>query len=193
MSDLDLERIFKEGRSQARFLDQAVPDALLEEIWELAALGPTSANSQPLRVVFVRSAEAKERLKPCLSKGNTQKTMDAPLTAIFAYDHQFYDLLPKLNPISPEARSWFAGDQAKADQSALLSAALQAAYVMVIARGKGLTCGPMTGFDSQKCDAAFFADGRHASFMLCNLGYGDPAEERSRQPRLDFDEIARIL
>jgi 3-hydroxypropanoate dehydrogenase len=186
-----LDRIFRLAQTKTKFLPQEVPDSLLEEVWDLAKMGPTSANNQPLRIVFVRSPEAKALLEPALSSGNHAKTMAAPVCAIFAFDRHFYELLPRLWPHS-DARSWFTGDQIKADAAGAMNATLQAGYFMLAARAKGLGCGPMAGFDKGRVDAAFFPDGRWSTIFLCNLGFGDPAEQRQRNPRLTFAEACQI-
>jgi 3-hydroxypropanoate dehydrogenase len=188
-----LDLIFRKARTYNAF-SGPVTDEDLRRIYELMKLGPTTANSCPARFVFVRSAEAKEKLKPALSEGNRDKTMAAPVTAIIAYDTRFYDLLPKLFPHNPEARSWFAGE-AKAKSTevvALRNGSLQGAYFMLAARASGFDCGPMSGFDNAKVDAAFFPDGRWKSNFLCNLGRGDPKSIFERSPRLAFDEACRI-
>ncbi len=183
-----LEMLFLEARSHNGWTPEPVDDALLREAVDLAKMGPTAANSSPLRVVFVKSAAAKEKLKPCLSPGNVDKTMSAPVTAILAFDPAFYDRLPKLFPHA-DARSWFAG-QPHAEPAARMNAALQAGYLLLALRGLGLDTGPMSGFDAGICDAAFFADGSAKSFMLLNIGHGDPDKLFPRSPRLDFDEMA---
>ncbi len=186
-----LDTLFGEARSHNGWLDRPVDDATLREALDLAKLGPTAANSSPLRVVFVKSAEAKAKLKPCLSPGNVDKTMSAPATAIIAFDPAFYDQLPKLFPHA-DARSWFAG-QPHAEPAARMNAALQAAYLLLAFRALGLDTGPMSGFDAAACDAAFFPEGTGRSFMLLNIGHGDPEKLFPRSPRLDFEEMATIV
>ena len=185
-----LDLLFREARTHNGWQDRPVDDATLREAVDLAKMGPTAANSSPLRVVFVKSAEAKAKLKPCLSPGNVDKTMTAPATAILAFDPLFYDRLPKLFPHA-DARSWFAG-QPHAEGVARMNATLQAAYLLVALRSLGLDTGPMTGFDAAACDAAFFADGSAHAFMLMNIGHGDAEKLFPRSPRLDFDEMAVI-
>jgi 3-hydroxypropanoate dehydrogenase len=186
-----LDLLFLEAHTQRQWIDRAVPDALLRQAYELARMAPTSANCQPLRIHFIRSAAAKEKLKPALSEGNVEQTMSAPVTAIFAADHEFYEFLPKLYP-QADARSWFTGSEKAAREAAQLNATLQAGYFILAARGLGLDCGPMGGFDRAKVNAAFFADSAWKALFLCNLGYGDPAGYRPRNPRLDFTEACRI-
>jgi 3-hydroxypropanoate dehydrogenase len=191
-NEADLERLFLAARTHNAWLDRPIEDALLRRVYETARMGPTSANTQPLRIVFVKSAEAKERLKPSLSPGNVDKTMAAPATAIIAYDLEFYEKLPKLFP-GRDMKSAFAGMPAeKRERAAFQNSSIQGGYVILAARALGLDCGPMGGFDSAKVDAAFFPDGKWKSNFLINLGYGDPSKLFPRNPRLDFDEACRI-
>lgn len=189
-----MNRIFGNGRTFSHWLPRPVDDALLMRVWNLARLGPTAANSQPLRVLFVRSESAKARLSPCLAPGNVEKTMLAPVTALFAADLQFYDHLPRLFPHT-DARSWFAGEaqQHVARESAIRNSTLQAAYFMLAARALGLDCGPMSGFDASLINQTFFPDGRHEINFICNLGHGDPQSLHPRHPRLEFEEACRII
>ena len=154
-------------------------------------MAPTSANCSPMRILFVKSPAAKERLKPALIESNVRQTMAAPATAIIAYDLEFYELLPKLYPPA-DARSWFVGNDKAIRETAFRNGSLQGAYFIIAARAVGLDCGPMSGFDNAKLDAAFFPDGRWKSNFLCNLGYGDPATVSPRSPRLEFAEACRI-
>jgi 3-hydroxypropanoate dehydrogenase len=191
-SQADIDLLFLDGRTHGQWLDRPVPDDLLRRLYELARMPPTSANSQPMRVVFARSVDAKERLRPTLSAGNVDKTMKAPVTAILAYDVDFPEKMPKLFP-SFDWKPIFAGMTASArERSAVHSSSLQAGYFILAARALGLDCGPMGGFDSAKVDAAFFPDGKWKSTLLVNLGYGDAAKLHPRNPRLDFDEACRI-
>jgi 3-hydroxypropanoate dehydrogenase len=188
-----LDLIFLKARTRNGWHDTAVPESLLRRIYEVAIMGPTTANSQPQRIVFVMSRAAKEKLAPALSKGNLAKTMKAPVTAIFAYDMRFYDLLARTFPHEPTARSWFADSgEASIRLTALRNASLQAAYFMIAARAHGLDCGPMSGFDNKKVDAAFFPDGRYESNFICSLGHGTDERLFPRSPRLAFDEACRI-
>ncbi|TXH33167.1 MAG: malonic semialdehyde reductase [Rhodospirillaceae bacterium] len=186
-----LDLLFLEAHTQRRWIDRDVPDTLLRQIYDLARMAPTSANCQPLRIQFVRGAAAKEKLKPALSESNVQQTMSAPVTAIFAADREFYEFLPKLYP-QADAKSWFTGSEAAARETAQMNAALQAGYFILAARGLGLDCGPMGGFDRAKVNAAFFAGSSWKALFLCNLGYGDPTGYRPRNPRLDFSEACRV-
>ncbi len=194
LSAASLETLFTAARTHFFWTDKPVDDALLQQVYELAALPPTAANGQPLRIVFVKSPQAKARLKPCLSPGNVEKTMVAPITAILAYDSRFYEHLPQLFPHA-DARSWYAGEekQAETEITAFRNGSLQGAYFILAARALGLDCGPMSGFDNAALDREFFPDGRFKSNFLCNLGYGDPAKLYPRSPRLEFASACAIL
>lgn len=184
--------LFREGRTHSAWLPRPVPDALIHRLYELVKWGPTAANTCPARFVFVRTPEGKQRLKPALDAGNVAKTMAAPVTAIIAYDLEFHDQLPKLFPHAPDARSWFAGNDAKILAEARRSGTLQGAYLILAARALGLDCGPMGGFDSAHVDAEFFRGTSWRSNFLCNLGYGDASKLHPRGPRLDFEEACRF-
>lgn len=192
IDDKALDTLFRAARTHGAWLGKPVGDALLRQLWDLAKMPPTSANSQPARIVFVRSAAAKEKLRPCLSAGNVDKTMAAPVTAIVAHDLEFFELLPKLYS-HVDMRANFAGKPEAAATAAFRNGSLQGAYLILAARALGLDCGPMSGFDSAKLDAAFFPEGKVKSNFLCNLGYGDIAKVRPRNPRLDFDEACKIV
>lgn len=186
-----LDLIFRNARTHSAWLPKPVDDALMKQVVDLAVLGPTSANSSPGRFVFVKSAEAKEKLRPALAEGNIEKTMAAPVTVIVGMDMAFYEYLPKLFPHT-DARSWFAGNEAMIHSTAFRNASLQGAYLIVAARALGLDAGPMSGFNGAKVDEAFFAGTTIKSNFLINLGYGDQTKLRARLPRFSFDEIARI-
>jgi 3-hydroxypropanoate dehydrogenase len=194
LDDKALDIILRSARSQNGWLDKPVSDAQLRTVYELMKWGPTSANSSPARIVWVRTPAGKEKLRPALSEGNTEKTMTAPAVAIVAYDSQFYELLPKLFPHKPEAIDWFRGpaNAAGAATTAFRNGTLQGAYLIIAARALGLDCGPMSGFDNAKVDAAFFPDGRYRSNFLCGIGYGDPSKVFNRSPRLAFDEACSL-
>ncbi|WP_017773629.1 malonic semialdehyde reductase [Paraburkholderia kururiensis] len=192
LSDDTLDQLFRKARTHSVWRDEPVDDALLHRIVELALLGPTSANSSPGRFVFVKSREAKERLRPALAPGNVDKTMAAPVTVIVGMDMAFYEHLPKLFPHA-DARSWFAGNDAAIADTAFRNASLQGAYLIVAARAFGLDAGPMSGFDKAKVDAAFFAGTTVKSNFLINLGHGDASALHPRNPRLSFDEAAKIV
>jgi 3-hydroxypropanoate dehydrogenase len=188
-----LDLIFRKARTHTAWLEKPVDDAILKQVYDLAKMGPTSANMCPMRIIFVKSREGKERLKPALSAGNVDKTMAAPVTAIFAMDIKFFELLPKLFPHA-DAKSWFEDMPAAAlESTALRNGSLQAAYFMLAARSLGLDCGPMSGFDNAKVDAEFFAGTSVKSNFLCNLGYGDATKLHPRSPRLEFDEACRFV
>lgn len=184
-----LDQLFRQARTHNGWRSIDVPDSLLKEAVELTKMGPTSANTSPLRIVFVRSPEAKSRLKSALAPGNVDKTMAAPVTAILGYDTKFYELLPRLFPHA-DAKAWFVDNGAFADDTAYKNGTLQVAYFILALRALGLDTGPMTGFDNAAVDAEFFPGGEIKSNVLINIGYGDPAKLFPRSPRLEFDEIA---
>ena len=194
MTTLDaaaLDQLFRSARTHNAWQKKDVPDALLHQLYDLVKWAPTSANSSPARFVFVKSPEAKAKLKEALAPGNVEKTMTAPVTVIVAQDMAFYDKLPQLFPHA-DARSWFAGNDALIESTAFRNASLQGAYLIMAARALGLDTGAMSGFDAAKLDAAFFAGTTVKSNFLINLGYGDVAGLFPRSPRLSFDEAARI-
>ena len=192
LSDDVLAQAFSAARTFNKFTDRTVDDATLHRLHDLLKWGPTSMNCQPARFVFVRSAAAKAKLKPTLSKGNVDKTMAAPLTAIVAVDTAFYEYLPTQFPSSPDARDSFACNAEAAAQVAMRNGTLQGAYLILAARLLGLDAGPMGGFDPAMLNDAFFPDGRWKSNFLVNLGWGDPSGNHPRGPRLSFDVAARI-
>jgi len=188
-----LAQIFLEARTYNGWLDKPVTDEQLRQVYNLMKWGPTSANSSPARFVFIRSGEAKERLRPALSAGNVDKTMAAPVTVIVAYDLQFHEKLPALFPHKPAMRDLFGSNAQLGEETARRNSSLQGAYLIIAARALGLDCGPMSGFDNAKLDAEFFPGGVVKSNFLCNIGYGDPSSFSARLPRLDFDEACTIL
>ena len=193
LDDAAWSLLFMEARTFGAWLDRAVDDAVLRRLYELARLGPTGANSQPMRLVFVRSPAGKERLRPTLDAGIVEKALTAPVSAIVAYDSRFFDKLPKLAPHLPDmGKRIEAMDPEMRQRMAVLSCTLQCGYLIVAARGLGLDCGPMRGFDAARVDAEFFPDGRCKSVLLVNLGYGDRAKLHPRAPRLEFDETCLI-
>lgn len=202
LNDEALDIIFRHARTHNVWLDKPVPDELLGELYDLMRFGPTSANSSPARIVFLRTPAAKQRLAPALSSTNLDKTLKAPVTAIIAYDLKFYDLLPKLFPHNQAARGWFAGSEALAQTTAFRNGTLQGAYFIIAARSLGLDCGPMSGFDNAKVDKEFFAppgvpegaaETQWRSNFICSIGYGDASKLFPRNPRLDFEEACRLL
>ena len=184
-------QLFTEARTQNGYLDQPVPDERLRELFELLKWGPTSANSSPARFVFVRSAEARARLLDCMSPGNQQKVREAPVTVIIGMDMAFHEQLPKLFPHT-DARSWFAGKPELIATTAMRNSSLQGAYLILAARALGLDCGPMSGFDAAKLDAAFWAGTAVRTNFVCALGTGDPSRVMPRSPRLAFDDACRL-
>jgi 3-hydroxypropanoate dehydrogenase len=187
-----INQIFREARTHNKWLPQPVSPELLRQAYELAALGPTSANSSPARYVFLTTLKARERLRSALSPGNLEKTMAAPVTVIVAWDAEFYEKLPKLFP-HMDMRSMFLAKPELAEPTAFRNSSLGGAYFILAARALGLDCGPMSGFDAAKVDAEFFPDSKWKSNFLCNLGYGDAANLYPRNPRLSFDEACLIL
>jgi 3-hydroxypropanoate dehydrogenase len=195
LSDEAIDTIFREARSYNGWLDKDVSDAQLHAIYELMKMGPTSANQQPARIVWCKSAEAKARLAKHAGEKNKPKIETAPVCAIVAMDLEFHEQLPWLFP-HVDARAWFAGDDKLAvrEQQAFRNSTLQGAYLMIAARALGLDCGPMSGFDNAAVDAEFFGDEPHwRSNFICSIGYGDPASIFGRSPRPDFDKFNRIL
>ena len=187
-----LNQIFFDAHTHNAWQDKPVPDELLHRLHDTFRMGPTSANSCPARIVFVKSREAKEKLDPALMEGNRAKSMAAPVTAIIGYDLRFYERMGKLFPNAPDARSWFDKDEQTAFTNAFRNGTLQGAYLIIAARALGLDCGPMSGFDNALVDQLFFAGTSVKSNFLCNLGYGDPKGVYPRNPRLEFDEACRI-
>jgi 3-hydroxypropanoate dehydrogenase len=188
-----LDQLFHNARTHNKWQDRPVPNELLQEIYNLMRLGPTSANCCPLRILFLTSKEAKERLRPHLDPGNVDKTMVAPATALLAFDLLFYEKLPYLFPFA-DAKTWFEGKPEKTLATAFRNSTLQGGYFILAARACGLDCGPMSGFSNEGVDKEFFPEGRFKSNFLCNLGYGDPKGlPGPRAPRLSFDETCKII
>jgi 3-hydroxypropanoate dehydrogenase len=195
MNDDGLDLIFRKARSQNGWQPKPVSDAQLAALYDLMKWGPTSANSSPARLLFLRTAAAKERLRPALWPVNVEKTMTAPVIAIIGYDLDFYKLLPRLYPHNPRAREWFEGEDKRrlAEWNAQQNGTLQGAYFIIAARALGLDCGPMSGFHNDRVDAEFFAGTTIRSNFLCGIGYGDPAKLKTRSPRLSFEEACQLL
>jgi 3-hydroxypropanoate dehydrogenase len=187
-----LDALFRSARTHYEWTDEPVSDQTLRELYRLLRLGPTSANCSPGRFLFLRTRGAKERLAPALSRGNLKKTMTAPVTVIVAYDPHFYEHLPRLFPAA-DARVWFEGNAALAEETAFRNGTLQGAYLILAARALGLDCGPMSGFDRARVDAIFLAGRGWKSNFLVNIGHGEPADQAPRAPRLDFDEACVLL
>jgi 3-hydroxypropanoate dehydrogenase len=180
--------LFREARTHNKWRDTPVADETLRELYDILKFGPTSANSSPARFVFIHTKEGKQKLAPALSAGNMEKTMNAPVTVIVAYDPKFYEKLPTLFPHNLDAISWFTSNDSLAATTAFRNGTLQGAYLLIAARSLGLDIGAMSGFDNATVDAAFFARNGWRSNFLVNLGYGDPAGLFNRSPRLPFEE-----
>jgi 3-hydroxypropanoate dehydrogenase len=193
LDDTALDLIFRQARSHNGWQDRPVSKSLLRQVFADAVMGPTVFNSQPMRVTFVTTPEAKARLKPVLAAGNVEKSMQAPVVALFAYDLHFYEFLPKTAPHLVKNMEKYAANPEAQTEMLLRSASLQAAYFMIAARAHGLDCGPMSGFDMPKLNAEFFPDGRHRINFICALGYGVDAALRPRGARLSFEEACEIL
>ncbi|MGA7634898.1 MAG: malonic semialdehyde reductase [Terriglobales bacterium] len=187
-----LDRIFRQARTHNAWLPKRVPIEALREAYDLARFGPTSANSSPARFVFLESEAAKARLLPALAPLNVEKTKAAPVTAIVAWDAEFYEKLPQLFPHA-DMRSYFANNEKLAEETAFRNSTLQGGYFILAARAVGLDCGPMSGFDAAKVNAEFFPDGKWKANFLCNLGYGEKSKLFPRSPRLAFEEACRVL
>lgn len=190
IDDTAIAQLFDGARTFSRWQQRDIPDGAIETALAMAMLGPTSGNCEPMRLVLVKSEEAKAQLIGCVSSGNSEKVRAAPVTAIVAYDTLFYEYLPRLFPHT-DARSWFTSNEALATETAFRNSSLQGAYFILALRAHGLDCGPMSGFNPQAVDAAFFPDGRWRVNFLLNIGYGDRDALHPRPPRLDFDEVAR--
>ena len=184
--------LFRKARSHNGWLDKPVSQETLRAAFDIAKMGPTSANCSPMRIIFVQTAEEKKRLEPALSSGNFDKTMNAPVTAIIANDYEFYEHFDFLFP-HDDARSWFTGNQALIDTTAMRNGSLQGAYFMLAGRASGLEGGPLSGVENNVVDAEFFKDTKIRSNFLCNLGYGDTSKLFPRSPRFAFEEVCTLL
>lgn len=189
--NVDLDQLFANARTPPAYLDTPVPDSTLHALYEQLKWGPTSANSCPARFVFVRSAQARERLAQCVAEGNRAKVRQAPVTAIVGMDMAFFDKLPTLFPHT-DARAWFVGKPALIESTAFRNASLQGGYLIIAARALGLDCGPMSGFDAGLVDAAFWSGTAVRTNFICALGHADPSSLHPRHPRLPFDEACRL-
>ncbi len=190
--NITTDQLFTQARTQNGYLDQPVPDAQLQQLYELLKWGPTSANASPARFVFVRTPEAKAKLAACVSPANQPKVMSAPVTAIIGMDMAFYEQLPTLFPHT-DARAWFLGNDALIASTAMRNSSLQGGYLIMAARALGLGCGPMSGMDTAKVDAAFFAGTTVKTNFVCTLGHGDPAKVMARSPRLAFEQACQLV
>jgi 3-hydroxypropanoate dehydrogenase len=187
-----LDQIFRQAHTYRVWRPEPVPEQMLRDLYDLARMGPTSANSTPARFVFIASEVGKQRLLPALDPANLEKTRSAPVTAIVAYDTEFYEQFPKLMP-GVDQRSRFVGKPELIEETAFRNGTLEGAYLIVAARALGLDCGPMSGFNKEKIDQEFFPDGKWKANFLCNLGYGDHSKIPARAPRLPFEEACQIL
>lgn len=192
LSDADLDTIFRQARSHNTWQDRSVSDVQIEVIYDLLRWGPTSANCSPARFIFCKSQEAKDKLADCAIEGNVAKIKTASVVAIIGYDRKFYDKIPQLFPHNPGARDWFAHDEKGAEETAFRNSTLQGAYLMMAARSIGLDCGPMSGFDPEKVNEAFFKDSDVQVNFICSIGYGDESGIFPRSPRLSFAEACEI-
>ena len=193
ISESALDQLFRHARTHNGWLPKPVDDAQLRQLYALMKLAPTSANCAPARLLFLRTAEAKERLRPAINPGNLDKVMEAPVVVVIAYDTRFYDLLPQLFTHNPGMSEVFASKPELAAATAFRNSSLQGAYLMLAARSIGLDVGPMSGFDADLLNQIFFADGRYRVNFLCNLGYGDVSKLFPRSPRLDFEQACQCL
>jgi 3-hydroxypropanoate dehydrogenase len=187
-----LSQLFTEARTHHAWTDKPVSDELLHSIYEITKWGPTSMNSTPMRVVFIKSEAQKEKLYPALMGANTDQVKAAPVTAIIAFDEKFFDLLPKLFPVY-DAKPMFESNKDLSQTTAMRNSSLQGAYLMIVARALGLDVGPMSGFDNAKVDEAFFKGTTWKSNFICALGHGDATKLYPRGPRLDFDVACKIV
>jgi 3-hydroxypropanoate dehydrogenase len=192
LNDTALNTLFLQARTQQGWQDRPVSDTQLQQIYDLMKWGPTSANCSPARIIFVKSPAAKEKLLACMNSGNVEKTRTAPVTAIIGMDMEFYEKLPQLFPHT-DARSWFAGNQSAIDATAMRNSSLQGGYFIMAARAVGLDCAPMSGFDAEKLNAAFFAGTSVKVNFVCSIGYGDSGKVHARGPRLSFEEACKIV
>ena len=193
IKESDLRQLFLDARTHNGWLDKLVPDSVLREIYDIAKFGPTSMNTQPMRLLFLRTAAAKERLRPHLAPANVDKTMAAPVTAIVGHDLAFHEHLPRLFPHHPNAKGVFEGKLSLIEMTAFRNGSLQGTYLIIAARSLGLDCGPMSGFDNAGVDGEFFAGSQVKSNFLCNLGYGDHSKIFARSPRFDFASVSTLL
>ena len=193
MSKIFLDKLFLKARSHFNWKKKEVKEKTLKDLYNLVKNCPTSANSEPMRILFLKSDKSKERLRPHLSDGNVDKTMTAPIVAIIAYDSKFFNHLPKLFPHNPGMKKVLSNPPAKAEITAFRNSTLQGGYFMIAARALGLDVGPMSGFNNSGVDKEFFSNGRFKSNFLCNLGYGDKSKLLNRLPRFKFSEVCKIL
>ncbi|MFT3810197.1 MAG: malonic semialdehyde reductase [Micropepsaceae bacterium] len=192
LPDATLDQLFREARTQNGWRDTPVSETLIRAIYDLARMGPTSANCCPARFVFCTSPEAKEKLGGFASEANRAKILVAPVTVIIGHDLKFYEKIPELFPHNPGAKDWFTSSAQLAETTAFRNGTLQGAYFILAARSLGLDCGPMSGFNNAKVDEAFFAGTTIKSNFICSIGEGDPSKIFARSPRLSFEDACRI-
>lgn len=192
IGDTALDTLFRTARSQNGWTDRALPEGILQHLWSLVALGPTSANCEPARIVWCVTRDAREKLAACVSEKNAPKILGAPATAVIGHDLAFYDKLPELFPHT-DARPWFTGSETFARETAVRNGSLQGAYLMLAARALGLDVGPMSGFDADKVADAFFAGTTVKPNFICSIGYGDPDKVFERLPRLAFADANTVI
>ena len=193
MSQDFLDKLFLRARTHYSWKNKNIDEKILQNLYDLVKNCPTSANSEPMRIVFLKSKESKERIKPFLTEGNVEKTLTASVVTIIAYDSKFYEYLPKLFPHNPGMKKVLSNPPEKAEATAFRNSTLQGGYFMLAARALGLDVGPMSGFDNAGVDKEFFPDGEFKSNFLCNLGYGDETKLLDRLPRFEFSEVCKIL
>lgn len=193
LPDQVLDQLFRQARSHNGWQPREVSDAQLEQIYDLMKMGPTALNSCPARIVFIKSDEAKQRLKACLNEGNINKSMTAPVVALVGMDMEFYTKLEKLWPHNADAASWYIGKPDKIKENAFRNSSLQGAYLIMAVRSLGLDAGPMSGFNFDKMDETFFPGGKVKSNFICAIGYGDDTKLYPRGPRLEFTEACKIV
>lgn len=192
LDDDGMDLLFQEAKTCYAWLDRKVPEEIIRRLVELTCLPPTSANSSPARFVFISTAEGKQRLKPCLSSGNIDKTMSAPVTVIVAFDLEFWRHMDRLFPHG-DMKTMFEKSPEMAEQASFRNGSLMGGYLILAARALGLDCGPMSGFDATKVNEVFLSGTTYKANFLCNLGYGDPESIKERGPKFGFDEIASIV
>jgi len=186
------KKLFLEARTQSSWQKKTITEQTIKNLFDLSKMPPTSANCSPGRFIFIVTKEAKEKLRPAISKGNLEQTLNAPITVIIAYDTKFYDHLDYLYP-NTNAKDWFVGNDELINETAFRNGTLQGAYLIMAARGLGLDCGPMSGFDKLAINKTFFPEGRFKVNFLLNIGYGDNKKVNKRSPRFKFEEVCEIL
>ncbi|MDG1869218.1 MAG: malonic semialdehyde reductase [Candidatus Thioglobus sp.] len=192
LSTSSLDKLFTKARSHKSWINKDITEQQINQIYDLLKFAPTSSNTCPARFTFIRSKEAKERLKPSLDEGNINQAMNSPAVVVISYDTEFYQKLPYLSPHN-NAKSWYEGKDKKIKSSAEFNSALQGAYFIMATRSLGLDCCPMLGFNKEELNQEFFPDNKYKAIFICGIGYGDESNLHSRAPRLDFTEACKIL